>query len=70
MRLSQLIWYCQEKHKVHNITVIRIAEFINTVVGTRKTNNNKRAVVMKLDVEVRIGVEVDGLELELIWKKE
>ena len=45
---------CQEKYKVHNITVIRIAEFINTVVGTRKTNNNKAAVVMKLDVEVRI----------------
>ena len=34
--------------------MVRIAEFINTVVGTRKVNNNKRAVVMKLDVEVRI----------------
>ena len=54
MRLSQLILYCQEKHKVHNITVIRIAEFINTVVGRRKTSQARSAVVMKLDVEVRI----------------
>ena len=48
---------CQEKYNVHNITVVRIAEFINTLVGTRKTNNNKTAVVMKLDVEVRIRIE-------------
>ena len=46
--------FCQEKYKVHNITVVRIAEFINTVVGTRKTNNNIGVVVMKLDVEVKI----------------
>ena len=52
--LSVAQLFCQEKYKVHNITVVRIAEFINTVVGTRKTNNNKAAVVMKLDVEVRI----------------
>ena len=44
----------QDKYKVHNITVVRIAEFINTVVGTRKTSQARSAVVMKLDVEVRI----------------
>ena len=36
------------------VRVIRIAEYINTVVGTRRLNNNNRAaVVMKLDVEVK-----------------
>ena len=59
MRLSHLILSCKEKHKVHNITVIRIAEYINTVVGTRRIINNtagslQPAVVMKLDVEVKI----------------
>ena len=44
--------FCQEKYKVHNITVVRIAEFINTVVGRRKTTKAEAAVVMKLDVEV------------------
>ena len=45
---------CQDKYKVHNITVVRIAEYINTVVGRRKTSQARSAVVMKLDVEVRI----------------
>ena len=27
---------CQVKYKVHNITVVRIADYINNVVGTRK----------------------------------
>ena len=43
---------CQEKYKVHNITVVRIAEFINTLVATRKITKGRVAVVMKLDVEV------------------
>ena len=54
--------------------MVRIAEFINTVVGTRKTTNNKAAVVMKLDVEVRIQfrcfttliLTIKGLELEVL----
>ena len=41
---------------VHNVTIIRIAEYINSVVGTRRITNtgapNPSAVVMKLDVEV------------------
>ena len=45
---------CQDKYTVHNITVVRIAEYINTVVGRRKTSQDRSAVVMKLDVEVRI----------------
>lgn len=39
--------------KVFDITVIRIADYINKVVGTRKIPDNKKGtVVMKLDVEV------------------
>ena len=35
---------------------MRIAEYINDVVGTRKIpNGGKGAVVMKLDVEVLLG---------------
>ena len=44
----------KKRYKVHNITVVRIAEFINKVVGTRKITNARGAAVMKLDVEVRI----------------
>ena len=41
-----------------DITVIRIADYINNVVGTRKIPGNKKgAVVMKLDVEVIISLE-------------
>ena len=43
--------------KVHDITVVRIAEFINNVVGTRQTKE-RGAVVMKLDVEVGKTLEV------------
>ena len=43
----------KKRYKVHNITVVRIAEFINNVVGRRKTVNNHGVVVMKLDVEVK-----------------
>ena len=55
-------FYCQpsasyqERYTVYNVTIIRIAEYINTVVGTRRITNNPAAppaVVMKLDVEVR-----------------
>ena len=46
-------------HKVHNIRIIRIAEFINEIVGQRRIDVNKpSAVVMKLDVE--------GLEIEIL----
>ena len=69
MRVTQLS--CQEKYKLHNITIIRIAEFINTVVGTRKTNNNnKGAVVMKLDVKHTVPVlylpNIKGLHMEIL----
>ena len=42
---------------MYNVTIVRIAEYINTVVGTRRIVNNTPgsltpAVVMKLDVEV------------------
>ena len=38
---------------MYNVTIVRIAEYINSVVATRRINNNNRAaVVMKLDVEV------------------
>ena len=41
---------------MYNVTIVRIAEYINTVVGTRRIVDNKAgpapAVVMKLDVEV------------------
>ena len=40
-------------YKIHNVTIIRIAEYINTVVGSRKVRDkSKAAVIMKLDVEV------------------
>ena len=46
-------------YKVHNIKIIRIAEFINEIVGKRRLNQEKpSAVVMKLDVE--------GLEIEIL----
>ena len=49
----------QSRYKVHSITIVRIAEFINDVVGTRKLPTEEPgAVVMKLDVE--------GLELEIL----
>ena len=49
----------QSRYKVHSITIVRIAEFINDVVGTRKLPTKEPgAVVMKLDVE--------GLELEIM----
>ena len=39
--------------KKYDVNVMRIAEYINDVVGTRKIpNDGKGAVVMKLDVEV------------------
>ena len=75
MRSSHLILSCKEKYKVHNITVVRIAEYINTVVGRRKTSQDRSAVVMKLDVEVRIQkhpcfknlkYNIKGLELEVL----
>ena len=40
-----------KRNTVHNITIVRIAEFINNVVGRRRITK-KGAVVMKLDVEV------------------
>ena len=41
------------KAKKSEINVIRIAEYIKDIVGTRKIPNNvKGAVVLKLDVEV------------------
>ena len=55
--------------------MVRIAEFINTVVGKRKINKAKSAVVMKLDVEVRLQywtpsllnwLNIKGLELEVL----
>ena len=49
----------QSRYKVHSITIVRIAEFINDVVGTRKLPTKEPgAVVMKLDVE--------GLEIEIL----
>ena len=46
---------------MHNVTIVRIAEYINTLVGTRRIINNSAgspppAVVMKLDVEVKISL--------------
>ena len=39
--------------KKYDVNVMRIAEYINDVVGTRQIpNDGKGAVVMKLDVEV------------------
>ena len=54
----------QERYTVYNVTIIRIAEYINTVVGTRRITNNSAAppaVVMKLDVEVRWSYSVRRL---------
>ena len=39
--------------ETYDVEIIRIADFIKTVVGTRKVpNGRKGSVVMKLDVEV------------------
>ena len=47
-------------YKIHNVTIIRIAEYINQVVATRKLppERSSGAVLMKLDVE--------GLEVEIV----
>ena len=46
----------------YQVDIIRIAEYINAVVGTRKIPNNQRgAVVMKLDVEVSLAIIMNSL---------
>ena len=45
--------YYWKNRKYQNVPVIRISEFINKYVATRRIPQGKRgAVVMKLDVEV------------------
>ena len=45
--------YFYKNKTYHTVPVIRISEYINTYVATRKIPAGKRgAVVMKLDVEV------------------
>ena len=42
-----------QNFNITEVEVIRIADYINNVVGERRITNSKRgAVVMKLDVEV------------------
>ena len=45
--------YFYKNKKYHRVPVIRIAEYINKFVATRRIPTGKKgAVVMKLDVEV------------------
>ena len=51
--------YLYKDREYQNVPVIRISEFINKYVATRRIPQGKRgAVVMKLDVEVGPSVSV------------
>ena len=57
--ISLASFVLKTRYKVHHVNIVRIAEYINEVVGTRKLPSEEPgAVVMKLDVE--------GLELEIM----